>query len=31
VFSDGATLQIPTISGSVADGYAAALTVAVSG
>jgi protocatechuate 3,4-dioxygenase beta subunit len=31
VFSDGATLQIPTIDGSVADGYSAALTVAVTG
>jgi protocatechuate 3,4-dioxygenase beta subunit len=31
VFSDGATLQIPTIDGSVADGYGAALTVAVTG
>ncbi len=29
VFSDGATLQIPAMSGSVADGYAAALTVAI--
>jgi protocatechuate 3,4-dioxygenase beta subunit len=29
VFSDGTSLQIPTVSGSVAEGYAAALTVAV--
>jgi protocatechuate 3,4-dioxygenase beta subunit len=29
VFSDGATLEIPTITGSVTDGYAAALTVAI--
>jgi protocatechuate 3,4-dioxygenase beta subunit len=29
VFSDGATLQVPTMTGSVADGYAAALTVAI--
>jgi protocatechuate 3,4-dioxygenase beta subunit len=31
VFSDGATLEIPTMTGAVADGYAAALTVAVAG
>jgi protocatechuate 3,4-dioxygenase beta subunit len=29
VFSDGSTLQIPTITGSVADGIAAGLTVAI--
>ena len=29
VFSDGATLEIPTIAGSVADGFAATLTVAI--
>jgi hypothetical protein len=29
VFSDGATLQLPSISGSVADGYTAELTVAI--
>lgn len=29
VFSDGATLQLPAISGSVADGYAIALAVGV--
>ena len=31
VFSDGATLHIPTVSGSVGDGYTAALMVAVAG
>jgi len=31
VFSDGATLQIPAVTGSVADGFAAALTVAING
>jgi protocatechuate 3,4-dioxygenase beta subunit len=29
VFSDGAMLQIPTVTGTVADGYAASLTVAI--
>ncbi|HEX4353545.1 MAG TPA: hypothetical protein VHZ95_11530, partial [Polyangiales bacterium] len=29
VFSDGTTLQIPTISGDVTDGYAIALNVGV--
>jgi protocatechuate 3,4-dioxygenase beta subunit len=29
VFADGATLEIPTVTGSVAAGYAAALTIAV--
>jgi len=29
VFSDGSTLQVPTVTGSVAAGYAAALTVAI--
>jgi len=31
VFSDGSTLQVPTMTGSVAAGYAAALTVAIAG
>jgi protocatechuate 3,4-dioxygenase beta subunit len=31
VFSDGATLELPTMTGSVADGYTAALMVAVAG
>jgi protocatechuate 3,4-dioxygenase beta subunit len=30
VFSDGTTLQIPAVTGSVADGFAASLTVAIS-
>lgn len=31
VFSDGATLEIPSVTGSVAEGFTAALTVAVAG
>jgi len=31
VFSDGASLELPTISGSVAGGLTASLTVAVAG
>jgi len=31
VFSDGATLQLPSITGTVEQGYAAALTVAIAG
>jgi hypothetical protein len=29
VFSDGATLQLPAVTGSVAAGFAASLTVAI--